>query len=286
MLTSTEIGSIANIVGEEKAVEFVARAGFDAWDLSLFNMALYDWENKRIKSYSHPLKDDPLKLVRKLRRIGEEHGIHCNQSHAPFPTCCREIRDTYKLAIECTAEAGGSICVIHPDNLLSPEKNAQIYFELLPFAKSCGVSIATENMWNWSDEKQCALPAACSSPESINAHLDAVNDDYFVACLDIGHAEMFGVNTSAPEMIRSIGKRLKALHIHDNDKIHDSHNIPFSMNINFEAVVEALKEIEYNGYLTLEADRYLGNIGANDPESVFKGVCDLYSAAEKIAKMF
>ena len=42
MKISTEIGSIACIVGEEKAVELVAKAGFDAWDFSMFDMVKYD----------------------------------------------------------------------------------------------------------------------------------------------------------------------------------------------------------------------------------------------------
>ena len=36
MKISTEISSIAKHVGEEKAVELVAKAGFDAYDFSMF----------------------------------------------------------------------------------------------------------------------------------------------------------------------------------------------------------------------------------------------------------
>lgn len=65
-----------------------------------------------------------------------------------------------KRAIECTAEAGGKICIIHPDNDKSAEENAEMYFDLLPFAKECGVKIATENMWNWNEktEEACLQP--------------------------------------------------------------------------------------------------------------------------------
>ncbi len=286
MLISTEIGSIANIVGEEKAVEFVGKAGFNAWDFSMFKMALYDWGNKCVKDIPHPLRSSEyLAFARKLRRIGEDYGIHCNQSHAPFPTYCPEIRDMYKRAIECTAEAGGSICIIHPDNYKSPEENAEIYLEILPFAKEHEVKIATENMWNWNDEKGCASPAACSSPKSFLDHIKAVNDDYFVACLDIGHAEMFGVNTSACEMIETLGNHLQALHIHDNDLKHDSHNIPFSMQIDFEKITTSLKKIGYSGYLTLEADRYLALNGMNDDASVLQGVFNMAEAAKKLNEM-
>ena len=35
MKISTEIASAAALVGEEKAVEYTAKAGFDAWDFSM-----------------------------------------------------------------------------------------------------------------------------------------------------------------------------------------------------------------------------------------------------------
>ena len=43
MKISTEIGSAAKIIGEEKAIEYIAKAGFDAWDFSMFEMCRYDW---------------------------------------------------------------------------------------------------------------------------------------------------------------------------------------------------------------------------------------------------
>lgn len=157
-----------------------------------------------------------------------------------------------------------------------------MYRRLLPFAKQHGVKIATENMWNWNAEKGCARAAACSAPEDFDAHLKAINDEYFVACLDIGHAEMEGLNTSAVEMIRALGDKLQALHIHDNDKKNDSHQIPFSMDIDFKAVAKALKEINYKGYYTLEADSYLR---AYTEDNVFVGVKELYESVKKLSEL-
>ena len=283
MKTSTEIDSIAAIVGEENAVRMVAEAGFDAFDFSMFAMGRYDWEEEKMIVTDHPLQSkDYLPFARKLRRIAEENGIHCNQSHAPFPIYCKEILDFQKRAIECTAEAGGKICIIHPDNYRSAEENAETYFELLPFAKEHGVKIATENMWCWDVEEDHATPAACSDPESFLAHINAVNDPYFVACLDIGHAEMRGLNTNAPEMIRALGPHLQALHIHDNDLHHDSHQIPFSMNIDFKEMMKALREINYSGYLTLESCEYCKDA---EPEKLFSLVSDMAKAAKKLNEL-
>ena len=232
MKISTEFSSLSKHIGEERAVEEIAKAGFDAWDFSICRMFKYDWENEKVVDIGHPLVGaDYLKHARKLRHIGEECGIVCNQSHAPFPTRNPQIRSYFKRAIECTAEAGGEICIIHPDNDKSAEENAEMYLELLPFAKECGVKIAAENMWNWDEREDHASFAACATPESFVKHLDVVDDDFLVACLDIGHAEMKGCGSNAVSMIHALGPRLKALHIHDNDCIHDSHQIPFSMKI-------------------------------------------------------
>ena len=157
------------------------------------------------------------------------------------------------------------------------------YNQLLPFAKDYGVKIATENMWNWNVQKDEAKFASCSNSESFNAHLDAINDPYFVACLDLGHAEMRGLDTSAVEMIEKLSSRLQALHIHDNDLHHDSHQIPFSMQIDFEPIVKALKAIHYDDYFTLEADQFMKAYNRNN---AFEGVKLLAESARKLADMY
>ena len=283
MKISTEIASAAKIIGEEKVVEYCAKAGFDAWDFSMFAMCSYNGSSNCLNPTDHPLAGpDYLAFARKLKQIGLDNGIHCNQSHAPFPVSCPGIRDMLKRAIECTAEAGGEICVIHPDNNKSAEENAQMYLELLPFAKSMGVKIATENMWNWNKTFNHSTFAACATARDFVAHIDAVNDPYLVACLDLGHAEMQGSGEGAMNMILALGHRLQALHIHDNDRLHDSHQIPFSMNMDFATIARALKEVGYQGYATLEADRYLKDFS---PEQVLKGLEDMAFAARRFACM-
>lgn len=282
MKTSTEIGSASRIIGEEKAVEYVAKAGFDAWDFSIINMFRYDYGNGTVKICDHPFTSpDYLAFARKLKKIGDDNGIVCNQSHAPFPIYCAEIRSYLKRAIECTAEAGGKICIIHPDNYKSAEENAEMYNELIPFAKSYGVKIATENMFNWNSELDQSDFAACATPKSFCEHINFA--DGLVACLDIGHSEMKGCNTSAVEMIKALGDNLQALHIHDNDHRYDKHQIPFSMDIDFYPIVKALKEINYKGYFTLEADKYLG---AYNEDNIFSGICNLSNSAKKLVQMY
>ena len=159
---STEIGSVASHVGEAKAVEYVAKAGFDAWDFSMSCL----WQKDPVTNVwhvpEHPLAGpEYLKFARQLKQIGLDNGIVCNQSHAPFPSVHPTVRSYLKRAIECTAEAGGKICIIHPGNKQTAQENAELYFELLPFAKAHGVKIAAENMFNREPGTRRIIPAAC-----------------------------------------------------------------------------------------------------------------------------
>lgn len=284
MLISTEIGSAARMIGEREAVRLYAQAGFDAWDFSMFRVFDFNWSSGKAVRTDHPLAGDGyLRFARELRHIGEDNGIFCNQSHAPFPINNTDIRGFLKRAIEITAEAGGKICVIHPDNDRSPEENAEFYLELLPFARDHGVKIAAENMWNWDHERDISIPAACSTGENFCRHIDAVNDPNLVACLDIGHSEMKGSGSGAVNMIHALGPRLQALHIHDNDRWHDSHQCPYTGSIDLDGVVRALKEIGYCGEFTLEADSHFRNM---DPERIPDGMKELATSARRMAKLF
>ena len=83
-------------------------------------------------------------------------------------------------------------------------------------------------------------------------------ENCFVACLDIGHCTLTGVDPA--KAIHVLGDRLQALHVHDNDFRHDTHSLPFLYNIDFEPIMKALKDIEYSGDFTLETDRYFRDV--------------------------
>lgn len=55
MKISTEINSAATVIGEERAIEYYAKVGFNAWDFSMFKMCKYSWETGRVLKSDHPL---------------------------------------------------------------------------------------------------------------------------------------------------------------------------------------------------------------------------------------
>ncbi len=266
MKISTQTDYLARIYGEENAIRKLAEIGYDAYDFSMFEIGVND----------HPIgRSDYESYVYRLRRAADESGIVCNQSHAPFPSYLpdndeynRRIFPLLIRAIEVTGLLGGKIVIIHPavfpghkigGSSECIKTNMELYQALLPHARKYNVKIALENMYNWYPGDATASPATCSSAEEFIRYMDALGTDDFVACLDIGHSEMqnTGAN-SAAEMIRALGsRRLKALHIHDNDLVGDTHTLPFTEKINWDEVMIALKEIQYDGEFTFEADNFL-----------------------------
>lgn len=69
MRTSTQIETASVLVGEEKAVEYVAKAGFDAWDFFQVLPCDYDWRLGAVRPTTHPLAgENYLAFARKLNR--------------------------------------------------------------------------------------------------------------------------------------------------------------------------------------------------------------------------
>ena len=114
-------------------------------------------------------------------------------------------------------------------------------------------------MWGYDETSKKVTPAACSTAYEFTDYLNSFDKDWFCACLDIGHAEIQGSESvSAVELINALGhERLKSLHIHDNDKAGDLHTLPFTQKINWDEIMKALKNINYSGDFTFEADNFL-----------------------------
>ncbi len=267
MYVSTNTSRLNNLKDMPKMLSIFKEAGFTAYDYSMCD----NFERSHLQSEGYKEK------AREIRRVADELGIVCNQSHAPFPSW-RSGDEEYNAilfeeivrAIEITGILGGKLCVVHPWNNATPEENAEFYNRLLPYAKKNDVKIALENMWNW--EGDYPTHAACSSSENFLAHLAPLDKEWFVALLDIGHSEMMHrLGTNAVEMIYSLKDRLAGMHVHDNDRHNDNHAIPFTMDIDFEEIFAALKEVGYKGDVTLEVGKY-----RNMPK-------ELYLEQEKLA---
>lgn len=249
---------------EPEIVSQIAGAGFDGYDITLC----------QIYNESSYLFSDTFERVKQIKQVALDKGITCEQGHSVFYNLKDKadadgIVPKHLRCIDIASELGAKILVVHPGNDFTAEQNYDwIYSKILPHAKDAGIIIATENMWNWNTETGLTYPSACGSVEDFCKHVDIANSPYLTACVDIGHAEMTGA-PGAATIIRGLGKdRVKCLHVHDNDVIHDSHTLPYFGKINWDDVIDALVDINYDGNFTFETDYFARNI----PNELFPSV--------------
>ncbi len=263
MYISTELNSVRKYGTVEECILLLKEAGFEAYDCSLFEPESEAWL-RLIESDTYLLE------ANKIRKYADSIGMPCNQTHAPEPTFRRgneaynrQILPKLIRSIEVSGVLGAKVCVVHPNCRCDDPyaQNFEFYSSLLPYARKAGVKLALENMWDWDDELGHATPTTCSSHNNFKTLLDMFQgEENICACLDIGHAEMKGLDTDAVQMINTLDKRIQALHIHDNDKVNDDHMLPFFMNVDYGKIIKALIEMDYKGDITLESGGFLRKI--------------------------
>jgi sugar phosphate isomerase/epimerase len=164
----------------------------------------------------------------------------------------------------CSA-CGCDTIVIHPclswdaAAPLSPEEeweiNIDFYSSFIPTLKKCGVKCCLENMFI-PDKKGKPFESVCSSISTACRYVDTLNEiageKLFGFCLDTGH--LLIVCRDVYAAITELGDRLIALHVHDNDGVHDDHNAPFVGGIqNWTRFIDGLRTIGYKGNMDMEA---------------------------------
>lgn len=221
-------------------------------------------------------------------------GLTAFQTHATFPTdrfapgeFDEKCLDLFRKEIEVTAMLGAPYIVIHPINIaVNRRRKDEDFaanmraFEMLDLVLSeFGVKLGVENMFAWDSVRHRNCPTGCSAPEDMIAYIDGAHSPNFVGCLDTGH--MF-INAIEPaEAVRTLGSRLKLLHVHDNDGSHDLHAAPGTGKIDWADFARALGEVGYDGAVCLETSfKPAGKIA---PELMWDYARFAYAVARKIA---
>ena len=268
MLLTTSTGRIGSLFGDLKAIEMIKNAGFEAIDADLDY-----WDDAGY------FQEDYIARAREMRKKADELNIPFVQAHAPFNLSMKDgeeanYKNTFDVAvksIECCEILGVEILIVHPLQFREyyPNKeflkdlNMKFYTALLPYCQKHGVKIACENMWRHDPHNKHIIDSVCSDPDEFNNYIDMVNSEYLVACLDLGHCGL--TNRDAAYCIRKMGgERIKALHIHDNDFVHDNHTMPMMGKMDWDSITKALADINYSGNFTLESDGFLSGFGKDE----------------------
>lgn len=248
---------------EEVIYKIYRDAGFEALNLSYLNKEEYDYDGLR---EHYPLGDDYAERARRSKKILDELGLVCNQTHAPYGLKPTEAFDesSYRFVelvrcIECTAIVGAEAMVIHP---LKPqnyedvfEVNQNLFKALIPYAEKFNVKISLEtcHLKYRVDGKIISFIDCAETYCDIINHLGS---DRLVACIDLGHTAG-GVDHTPEEFVGRMKKGvLHGLHVQDCDYMHDNHTTPFFQHLNWDRIMKALSDIDYTGDFTYEDVNY------------------------------
>jgi len=121
------------------------------------------------------------------------------------------------------------------------QKAADFWKEIMPVAERKKVRIVFENIWD-------------KRPEMIREVIDDVQSDYFKACFDTGHYNIFS-EVNIDEWIAVWGDTLSHLHLHNNFGEFDEHNGFANGTFDFEPFFAAMKKYNVDPTMTIEVRR-------------------------------
>ena len=238
---------------DEERIYELHRAGFRYIDLSMYSLSpdsVYmneGWEEE----------------AQKIKKVANELGMTFVQAHSPGgnPLSSDEAHVDFLLkstirSIEICANLGIKNTVVHNGRKEGITKeewfklNKEFYNKLLPTAEKYGVNVLCENSTSVNIEGYYYA----NSGKDMREFIEYVNHPNFHVCWDTGHANCEG---SQYEEIMALGEHLYAIHYNDNHGKADEHILPYFGTLNHDEVINALLDVGYKGYFTLECDSSL-----------------------------
>lgn len=225
----------------KKAIDLVNEAGFKLVDLSAERLDLQSAEE--------------------IFEYLKSKGMKANQTHAPFNRYAGVSYDIFASdlmdAIKVTHAAGAKIMVVHGDEFdfksmtysktAAMEFNYKLFYPVVEYAAAHGIKVAFECLF----EDNASKPRLCSEIEDLTELVEKYDDKSVGICWDFGHA-FVQHKEKHTEKLRLAGKKIISTHVHDNYYEKDLHLFPYLGKIEWEEVMETIREIGYAGDWTYE----------------------------------
>lgn len=237
------------------SLEYLHNAGFAGMDINLHGA---------IVPGRYLAGDEWKEGIEAVAETAQRLGMCLDQSHLPFynfadPACpdLEEKNRMFARMIEASGILGVKWAVFHPGNAVdsvlgvkeSKRRTIEFLKPYMELAEKNQVGIAIENLF--VPRKLKKAYRYCSWAEEVCDLVDSIPGNVGV-CWDFGHANLLGDDQA--ESLKLVGKRLKVIHVHDNDGKRDDHQVPFTYccNVDWEGILPVLKRIGYEGNFNFE----------------------------------
>jgi sugar phosphate isomerase/epimerase len=272
MKLCVQTGDVVDRLGIKKGYAAIREAGFEAIDWNLDHA----WNGSDIRDRTYRGKcifekssDEIIShYARELEEI-QNNSLEISQAHAPFPAYSKGDPDFLDYAIEVFKGnikycdyAGCKNLVIHGipfamDGSLGTREdvhnmNVKLYSSLIPVLKETSVTVCLENLF--INHRGVRYQGNCGYPEEAVKYIDMFNDmagrEAFGLCLDTGHLNL--LHHDFEVYVPIVGKRIKCLHVHDNNGTSDQHMAPCTGTIDWNRFCNSLRGIGYDADLSFE----------------------------------
>lgn len=205
-------------------------------------------------------RGDPETVGTQFRRFCAERGFAFSQGHFylaadlahPDQRQRKKILEDLKRWCDLFNALDVKAGVLHPENSLPAanwsaarmlECRLEMLEELLNYSRTYSFTICLENL--------LGLYKTCDDLLQLSQAVK--NGEALGICFDTGHLNRFGGNGA--DFVRQAGPRLQALHITDSIDKYD-HLLPGGAGtINWAELVQALKDVQYDGLFNFEIPR-------------------------------
>lgn len=205
-------------------------------------------------------KNDFEKDIDEILLNKEKYGISFTMGHTPYrfnPFLNKETFDKQlnevenaifvasQIGIDRVTAHGGWACSENKTDLLN--KNVEYFKRVLEYAEKNNVIVMIENIS--SNLRKCLLDV--ETPEDILYIIDKLNNHPLLkVCWDTGHANTMGLEQY--NNILKLKGLLYGVHLQDNFGYNDDHMVPLLGTVNFDEVIQGLKDINYQGPFNFE----------------------------------
>ncbi len=207
------------------------------------------------------LRDDAERA--EARRLAEQYGIPVisvmNSDHWQYPLSDPDPAVVERSLVGVTqsidtAVALGADTVLVVPGVVKPEvtyeeawaRSTAALAKVLPIAERNGVYLAVENVWS----------KFLVSPLEFAAYIDGFHSAHLVAYFDVGNILLYGY---PQHWIRTLGSRIKKVHIKGFDAQTFTWTYLMDGSADWASVMQALRAVGYDGYLTAELPVDKGN---------------------------
>ncbi|MBQ6921864.1 MAG: sugar phosphate isomerase/epimerase [Clostridia bacterium] len=204
-------------------------------------------------------KPEFISCFKALKSAADKTGISVWQTHGLMPPddsteeSRKDVLSRQEKVIIAAGILGCKFVVIHPaipfgwgeepSRETAFEITAERFYNLLPTASSEGVTLCVENM-------PFGKGHSFSEIGDVKRLVTEINAYNLKICFDTGHCNVTGEDHYAA--IKTLGKDLACLHVHDDAARQDRHLVPYQGEIDWEKVIKGLKEIGFDGCISLE----------------------------------